>query len=105
MREFKFRVWDEKRKDMKPCAFFGGHLPGYIIMQWTGLKDKNGKEIYEGDIGIEPMPVNIIWQNIVTWLSDEAAFHIAPGNCEFTDDDIEVIGNIYENPDLIKNIE
>ena len=52
MREIKFRVYDgEKMYDAMPIVDFKVHeINGVALMQYTGLKDKNGKEIYEGDI-------------------------------------------------------
>ena len=73
-----------------------------IIMQFTGLHDKNGKEIYEGDIvtysGITSNNEKII--RIISYNTDYARFQSGMyllDNIEL----IEVIGNIYENPELL----
>ena len=85
------------------------------IMQYTGLKDKNGKEIYEGDIvafedsdGGYEYPDLVVNTGIVEYgelrfyFTNRVAvemddFYIKDGRC----DEIEVIGNIYENPELM----
>jgi len=80
-----------------------------VIMQYTGLKDKNKKDIYEGDIvnGIEFSPFHPkenIDNTIGEIVFDETLFGycITDGNkpiCHM--DEIEIIGNIYENPELL----
>lgn len=74
-----------------------------ILMQYTGLKDKDGKEIYEEDI-----VKGIFYQgkpeiSTVKWLEKGAAFIFFgyPMNVHGLHD-VEVIGNIYENPELLK---
>jgi hypothetical protein len=119
MREIKFRAWFHdpeepicgEMADMAFCIeedliqFKGNAIEPTdgctILMQYTGLKDKNGKEIYEGDI---------IMRNgeavAVTWIRDP---HDLPGWQPFCGDLTdsckvyrwEVVGNIYENPELV----
>lgn len=70
----------------------------FEVMQYTGLKDKNGKEIYEGDILQFPSkftpPEVVTFEHGMFYLKNDTLFHYADGE--------EVIGNIYENPELLK---
>ena len=105
-REIKFRAWDREIKKMtKPFSpwqmadalsirLFDGRM---IPMQYTGLKDKNGKEIYEGDI----VSNNLKEQGIVKWegIGFDWGDDFSKGKGDT--DEIEVIGNIYENPELL----
>lgn len=75
------------------------------VMQYTGLKDKNGKEIWEGDI-LKLIDINVsVFFNSATASFD---FQYEGGDCESLYSNIEagiemeVIGNIYENPELLK---
>lgn len=117
MRELKFRAWaNDHWTDFLPtCRTLGeynaniidtdSNFCGRIVEQYTGLKDKNGKEIYEGDI-----VVNTYYDDgemyIILWVDDSVAFGM-----ESLDDmelyklpleSLEVIGNIHENPELLK---
>ena len=81
-----------------------------VVMQYTGLKDKNGKEIYEGDICTFLNPYNKeTYRRIVRYCHLLACFGLYTDmetTYEYESDwlkikDVEVIGNIYENPELL----
>lgn len=124
MREIKFRAWHKKYKYMARVAGINfnkerinlnaadiGSYKDIELMQYTGLKDKNGVEIYEGDmfideydgyIGVIKYSKQFAWF-IVEWYvnshskepcDDEPLGHINIHN-------VEIIGNIYENKELL----
>jgi uncharacterized phage protein (TIGR01671 family) len=148
MREIKFRAWDKDNKEMLyfdtlswddeyDNLYFNGdlHVPTYdlIFMQYTGLTDKNNKEIYEGDALKVNNPVHALIPvetyigtytpkagdiYIVKWLESgytlmqtrnfkETASNLCGniGNYSFWNGhrSLEIIGNIYENPDIVPN--
>ncbi len=119
MREIKFRAWDKERKciakvlqiDFKTgrCYLSNGYVSYYknyllgecVLLEYTGLKDKNGKEIYAGDTvnkiifgytGKTKGCFSVVWNKLI------GGWNISgkKGHC------YEVIGNIYSNPKLIK---
>ena len=115
MREIKFRAWDEEKKVM--TKNFGiWAIPqiiqgikendlsnSLVLMQYTGLKDKNGKEIYEGDILLTKFEEDDEKNDfIVEWFIDDIScgWNIGPCDTWYS----EVISNINENPELIKEV-
>jgi len=109
-REIKFRAWDKVDKVMKyfSCGIFN-RLPAGAEdltepMQYTGLKDKNGEEIYEGDIvtGLfnhTDIIGHIVYGSDATFFIERKGLYgIGLNNAE---DWLEVVGNIYENPELL----
>ena len=107
MREIKFRAWDTQlKKIFNDIEYHGKYKCNekkeiFIVMQFTGLKDKNGKEIFEGDIVIHKLfligntyPMNIKFRNCAFYINE-----ILLSKCKSKD--IEVLGNIYENPELL----
>ena len=147
MRDIKYRAWTGKQmfyqEDQYLASFIGravsliiqGHDPNdpgahrhesYLpnggniseyLMQYTGIKDRNGIEIYEGDILMYvPLPEHndgtcggdtyvVEWKDFgftARWLqaTDPAAAY-PPNALDGADEDMEVIGNIYQHPDLL----
>lgn len=124
MREIKFKAWDKQSKkfvgirkndyfSIRNDGFIGinnnsveNPQENYLLCQYTGLKDKNDKEIYEGDIIKEEFNHGICNCEIVY---DNAGFFIENIKEEIKDNlhwhanGLEVIGNIYENPELLTN--
>jgi len=133
---YKFRCWDKERKKMNDF----GSMPMYVgdlelpddefeIMQYTGLKDKNGKEIFEGDIlsfngymtaddsfGFEPN--GFIYdedsKHVVVWNHQLACWELNFDEDEhwkykrdtrglMVQGNCEIVGNIYENPELLND--
>ena len=136
-REIKFRVWDKVNKKMVSSAISSDKLymslagklfnglngedftKDFILMQYTGLKDKKGKEIYEGDIvratktyqGTKPSyPIigEVHWYKWDGWriwwmpAPDEELEYSLDLGTALSYMEPEVIGNIYENPELLK---
>lgn len=133
MRKIKFRAWTGTKMeynvmvgflgafyvegiDPKDSAcmsqfntLYGSQVP---VMQFTGLKDKNGKEIYEGDV-IGHKAVGVVefnpyfgfrlrWDGATRRVRREETNDGMPANLGSVGSPWEVIGNIYENPELIK---
>ncbi len=112
----KFRAWAIASKEMfypdeaDGWGLMNGSLyplPNTLIMQFTGLLDKHGKEIYEGDIvKFETLEKeNRIMILPVVYFEHETEFCAYEQGMErhkFYSNYTEIIGNIYENPELIK---
>jgi hypothetical protein len=126
MREIKFRAWDSNfgrwldvNGSVSPGVFWehGRLVPiqDYIVLsQFTGLYDRDGKEIYEGDI--------VSWRSCifasdvplaaVEWRQSHCAFRYSHSQASYDgqiwDQELshcEIIGNIYENPELLESQE
>jgi len=123
MREIKFRAWDGYKMfevnvisfdsdtayngydfysgDSNERCSFGGNEKG-ILMQYTGLKDKNGKEIYEGDImeittNFHTELVTVIWDKDYWTFKDDGTY----GTLSEWNETSLVVGNTYDNPELL----
>jgi len=120
MREIKFRAWDytsqimsysDEEKSLE--AFFASHNKDYddvVFMQFTGLKDNRGCEIYEGDV---VKSQDCLYEDVGTyqikWADEECGFwlldemlHCGLSVGEVASLHLEIIGNVFENPELIE---
>ena len=122
MREIKFKAWDKVREKIWSAEEMGQdeltinpdgrgfvnvhststrlshYLKHLIPLQYTGLKDKNGKEIYEGDILSVSEDYNQDIKLVMEWHEDSGSWTNYGPRTAF-----EIIGNIYENPELLED--
>lgn len=124
MREIDFRAWDKMEKIMSEVTEISwdedrictkdylGSWRRFELMQFTGLKDKNGKKIYESDIINHLSYLNSPDMNTEAWrveiVENLQDFFKSIGCREndseaFDPDHLEIIGNIYQNPGLLKS--
>ena len=113
-REIKFRAWNKRENKMishfHKTDDFGAVLHDrddwehIILMQYTGLKDKKGKEIYEGDIVEIQVPVLGTDRKPVIWYKERWTLKEYEGTLPFSNEiaTFEIIGNIFDNPELLK---
>jgi uncharacterized phage protein (TIGR01671 family) len=112
VRENKFRAWNKVNKTMYDSAIYNckdtfdmilKHPQIYEVMQYTGLKDKDGKEIYEGDIVNDgDLNFEVYRHNSGEWKAGWCSLweYISDNEIENC---WEIIGNIYENPEILEN--
>lgn len=110
-RIIKFRVWDKlenrmmdwssvRETELLDDAFDGKDA---VAMQFTGLKDKNEWEIYEGDIiKCFDEEMVVVWSNDGLWFAKDIFAANNIGQELFMYPKCEIIGNIFQNPELLK---
>lgn len=121
MRELKFRAWGNNIREYigdangvaDVTSMLGDLLKqgGWVIEQYTGLKGKNGKEIYEGDIlKFDGRFYKVVFDEYGRFCLENKKHHWLSSNYSFSDVSlwcadgilVEIIGNIHENPELLE---
>ncbi|PRR85545.1 YopX family protein [Clostridium luticellarii] len=120
-KEIKFRAWDKQNKNMEEVDLLGSNvlhiknsewenIEDFEVMQYTGLKDKNGVEIYEGDI-IREQSKRLDKYFVVEWLDRIGSYSFQPVDKEAKSwpcfnfgsaKNLEIVGNIYKNKELLE---
>lgn len=123
MREIKFRAWFKDTQEMKSIAMnnlYMGNKSSWMhlspqpmsdyrlveIMQYTGLKDNNGREIYEGDIvkrvynSGSSFVGEVIFEEATYFMRNDEQYAFLAN--QYDSETLEVIGNIHENPHLLE---
>ena len=138
MREIRFKAWDSEneifgevdevhgdfefikdgdrvRSDLNLQVILNRDFPEIIALQFTGLYDKNGKHIYEGDIIRSPRDRSYHFGEVgkIIYLEDKAGFLVEGKwsrnqyqdalDCDIAIES-EIIGNVYQNPELLTNV-
>lgn len=126
MRDIKFRAWNKEQNimyhnaqntyDFGCCSGYGGcpedhfgvviQKKDYILMQYTGEKDINGIEIYEGDIvettrGLNHIIGAVIYRKASWYIQSKEGYNVRLISIFFTAEN-KIIGNVYENKKLLE---
>jgi uncharacterized phage protein (TIGR01671 family) len=119
-RILKFRAWDDKNKKfalndfyiLGECTVFDltkqycleNLLDDLIITQFTGVQDKNGKDIYEGDILLTPHGKQLVKWETIWYVLEGGKYRSGCILNSPTASISEIIGNIFENPKLLESL-
>lgn len=106
MKELKFRIWNGMEMICDVTPFTNKYADGTPVMQFTGLHDKEGKEIYKGDIIVS----NGGDVMLVGWREDLASFVLQKQGWAYDHyfgeavdaGNTKIIGNIHQNPEILK---
>ena len=122
MRELKFRIWSEEDKEYRsdirvsdlvididgaPSTIYSAEGDRFDIEQYTGLKDKNGEEIYEGDIventyeNVGKVRYEVKWDCGRFIMTSKNPYNLVQIGMGIYPNSSKVIGNIHENPGLL----